>query len=82
MSSPEYSHKVVLVCSSNVSPHVGEETRGAWDPKSDVASELTPCQISNIIDKLANGGSGGDVNDIGWFYIVSLTRSFTSGILS
>ena len=25
-----------------------EETRGAWDPKSDVANELTPYQILSI----------------------------------
>ena len=45
VSSPGYSYKMVLVRSSNVSPHVDEETRGVWDLKSDVASELALCQI-------------------------------------
>ncbi|PON36150.1 Basic helix-loop-helix transcription factor [Trema orientale] len=35
------------------------------------------------VDRLVNGGggSGADVNDIWWFYTVSLTRSFGAGIL-
>ena len=48
VSSPGYSYKVMLVRSSNVPPHVDEETRGAWDPRSNVASELALCQILSI----------------------------------
>ena len=50
MSSPGCSTKVVLVYSLNVSPlnPRGRKTRGMWDQKSNVASELTPCWILSI----------------------------------
>ena len=50
-SSPGRPPNVVLVCSLNVSSLNScgwGKTHGQWDPRSDVASELAPCQILGI----------------------------------